>query len=269
MGSFPPRLHVLFARESTDALVIRRGPSRSVALVHWDRRHDVFTLGQWVRHRIYERRCDLSPRGEHLLYFAMNGRWQSETRGAWTAVSKAPYAKALVLLAKGDCWHGGGLWTSNRTYWLNDGYGHIPVRESTIVRRDRDFHPASNFGGECPHVYYHRLLRDGWVIVENERHRTVFDKGLPGGSILRKIANADMNHPPGAGCYWDEHEFLGANGNTVAHADWEWAELDRQRLVWASAGRLFAASLGRGKPGEPQELYDFRGMKFEPIEAPY
>jgi hypothetical protein len=44
--------------------------------VLWDRQRDTLKLGQWMRGRIYERRCDLSPKGAHLLYFAMNGQPQ-------------------------------------------------------------------------------------------------------------------------------------------------------------------------------------------------
>ncbi|HAP39973.1 MAG TPA: hypothetical protein DCQ94_09465, partial [Nitrospira sp.] len=72
MQTFPPRLHVLLAREAPVGLVIRRGPSRQVCTMRWDRRTDTVTLGQWFNGRIYERRCDLSPDGTHFLYFAMD-----------------------------------------------------------------------------------------------------------------------------------------------------------------------------------------------------
>jgi len=42
----------------------------------------------------------------------MNGHWGSATGGSWTAISRAPWLRALVLFGKGDCWHGGGLFTS-------------------------------------------------------------------------------------------------------------------------------------------------------------
>src|SRR5689334_22184837 len=106
--AFPPRLHVILARESSLAVVIRRGPSKSVCTFLWDRSEDSFRLGQWMRGRIYERRCDLSPDGKYLIYFAMNGKWESETKGSWTAISRNPYLKAVTLYAKGDCWNGGG-----------------------------------------------------------------------------------------------------------------------------------------------------------------
>src|SRR5215470_7646047 len=74
MPAFPARLHVLLARDARLGVVIRRGPSRSVCTLLWDRKTDKFQLGQWMRGRIYERRSDLSPDGKHLIYFAMNGR---------------------------------------------------------------------------------------------------------------------------------------------------------------------------------------------------
>jgi hypothetical protein len=108
VAKFPARLHVLLARDAKVGLVIRRGPSKSVCTVLWNRERDTFKLGQWMRGRIYERRCDLSPDGWRFIYFAMNGRCQSQTKGSWTAISRVPYLKAMSLFAKGDCWHGGG-----------------------------------------------------------------------------------------------------------------------------------------------------------------
>src|ERR1044071_8005891 len=85
---FPAHLHVLLARDAKVGLVIRRGPSKSVCTVLWDRKRNKFKLGQWIRGRIYERRCDLSPDGKHFIYFSMNGRCKSETKGSWTAISR-------------------------------------------------------------------------------------------------------------------------------------------------------------------------------------
>jgi len=91
-----------------------------------------------VQGRLYERRCDLSPDGQWLLYFAINGKAWREAKGSWTAISKAPYLKALVLWAKGDTWCGGGLFTGTTRYWLNDGPSgrHQLVRDDPRVERD-------------------------------------------------------------------------------------------------------------------------------------
>jgi len=128
MPHFAPRIHVLLAKTAPIGLVIRRGPSKSVATILWNRTTDEFELGQWLKGRIYERRSDLSPDGKHFLYFAMNGKRQTKARGSWTAISRAPYLKALALFPKGDCWHGGGLWTGDRRYWLNDGQEHCSAK---------------------------------------------------------------------------------------------------------------------------------------------
>src|SRR5213082_1309660 len=106
-GKFPARLHVLIARAAKVGLVIRRGPSKSVCTVLWNRERDTFKLGQWMRGRIYERRSDLSPDGRHLIYFAMNGRWQIGAKGSGAGILRVPDLEAISLFSKGDCWHGG------------------------------------------------------------------------------------------------------------------------------------------------------------------
>lgn len=275
MARFAARIHVLLASEAPVGLVIRRGPSKSVATLLWNRKADEFQLGQWLRGRIYERRCDLSPDGKHLLYFAMNGKWQSETRGSWTAISRAPFLKALAIFPKGDCWHGGGLWTGRQEYWLNGGYGHTVLRDTNVVRRDLQWRPPENYGGECPGVYYPRLIRDGWTMKETVRagkcrEKVHFEKPCPGDWVLRKIAHAEIGAPPGKGCYWDEHELIHlSSGKSIACPRWEWAEIDEKRLVWATDGRLEAGRLTALGLVEQVTLFDFNDMTFTAIEAPY
>jgi hypothetical protein len=270
--SFPARLHVLLARDAPVGVVIRRGPSKSVCSVLWDRDSDKFTLAQWLRGRIYERRADLSPDGRHMIYFAMNGKWRSEVNGSWTAISRAPWLKALTLFAKGDCWNGGGLFVSNSTYWLNDGYGHIKkVRDDSGLRRQLGY-LIDRRRGECTGVYYPRLIRDGWVQQDQLAAGkwqicTIFQKDA-GSWILRKYAHEQTGSPPGKGCYWDEHE-LERGERRIVVPDWEWAEIDGKDLVWAAKGCLFRARLHTNGLGQPRMLYDFNDMKFEARAAPY
>lgn len=113
---FPARLPVLVPSNSSNAVVIRRGPSKRTCVLSWDRETDDVNPGQWIKGRIYERRADVSPDGNVGIYFAMNGRWASESKGGWTAVARAPFLNAVAYLPKGDSWHGGGLFTGNRTY---------------------------------------------------------------------------------------------------------------------------------------------------------
>lgn len=275
MAQFPARIHVLLARAAPVGVIIRRGPAKYVCTMLWDRRRDEFRMGQWLKGRINERRSDLSPDGKYLIYFAMNGKWQSEVKGSWTAISRAPYLKAIALFPKGNCWYGGGLFTGKHTYWLNDGYGQSMLRATSELRHDPDFEPEGAVGGECRSVYYPRLLRDGWQRGEPRpvpywKPDEVFEKQLPGNWTLRKIAHADIGAPPGKGCYWDEHELVHAEaGIKIKCPDWEWADLDRDRLVWATGGKLWAGRLDKYGLVDEVELLDLNPMAFERIQAPY
>ncbi len=114
----PTRLYFILAREADTAVLFRRGPSKWVQIIRWDTAHDTFDFGQWFHGRIYERRSDLSPDGTKMIYFAqkINRRTMAdwEYTYAWTAISKPPYLTALALWPKGDCWHGGGLFVTDR-----------------------------------------------------------------------------------------------------------------------------------------------------------
>ena len=177
------RVHAILARESNRAVVFRRGPSDQVAVIGWDRGNDTFLPGQWFHGRIYEYRCDLTPDGKHLLYFAADyaRRKEDEDSGAesrftsWTAISRAPYLKALALWWNGTGWNGGGLFRSNREFWLNRPPERIA--ETVPERSSREFREVppppefqEEFGwgspGECPMVYFPRLERDGWRLIK-------------------------------------------------------------------------------------------------------
>ncbi|WP_204368547.1 hypothetical protein [Neosynechococcus sphagnicola] len=241
----------------------------------WDRCRDQFTLAQWLKGRIYERRSDLSPDGKYMIYFAMNGHWSSETKGSWTAISRAPWLRAIALFSKGDCWHGGGLFTGDRAYWLNDGYGHCLLQDASEVHRDTRYQVLESYGGECPGVYYLRLQRDGWTYLQRDqlakrKHLDIFEKPLKNGWMLRKIAHAEVGAPPGKGCYWDEHELEHLTaGVLLKFPTWEWADWDRNRLVWAAEGCLYTGYLRSHQLKDMTLIYDFNDLKFEPRCAPY
>ena len=66
----PARIHAILAREADKAVVFRRGPSSKTAILEWDLKADKFKLGQWFYGSFYPYRCDISPDGRHLVYFA-------------------------------------------------------------------------------------------------------------------------------------------------------------------------------------------------------
>lgn len=272
---FPARLHVLVALEASEALVIRRGPSKHCCVLRWDRRRDEFTVAQWLKGRIYERRADISPDGRHWIYFAMNGQWQSDSKGSWTAVARTPWLKAIEWYPKGDCWQGGGLFLDNRRYWLNGHCERQASVRSREVQQDPAYSPGEYYSGECPGVYYHRLQRDGWQLqARDTRNRldasAIFIKTLPGGWQLLKHCHEQVGAPQGKSCYWDEHGLIAPDGSTQALPNWEWAEWIDDRLIYAESGCLFDARFdSRSGIGEAQLLHDFNGYQFQQTEAPY
>jgi hypothetical protein len=159
-----PRLHVLFARFGPGALVIRRGPSKCTRLIAWNRGRDQFEPGQWLKARVYERRCHLSPHGRYFAYFALDGHYTSPAGGNYTGISRPPYFTALALWPKGDSWYGGGLFASDSTFYLHGDHSEPLIRPSgrgaiSIVREP----PLPlNRSGECLGLYFPRLRRDGW-----------------------------------------------------------------------------------------------------------
>lgn len=121
------RLFVLPARDVPVAVILRRGPSRWYHVIHWDSRQDVFTHGAWIKGRIYEDKCDVSPDGQLFVYFVHQGsRSGTELTHAWTAISRPPWLHALVLWPQGTTYGGGGKFTAPRTLWGLSAEGAHP-----------------------------------------------------------------------------------------------------------------------------------------------
>lgn len=244
----PARLHVLLARHSPMAVVIRRGPSKQVCTVGWNREDDSFEVGQWLKGRIYEYRCDLSPDGKYLLYFAMKG---GET---YTAISRAPWLKAVEFYPMIGTWEGGGLFLTENKFWLNEHFQRgKPLIHSVDLQRDESDDPGGFYGEG-------RLIRNGWKPSEDTSPSdvsSVFEKPLPEGWILT--------------LYKNRYELINKESDSLLECDdWEWADLDGQTVVWASKGCIYRASIESSeKIGVPKILYDFNPLKFERIEAPY
>jgi len=256
---FPARLHVLLARDAPSGVILRRGPAQFVCAIGWNRANDSFQVGQWLRGRIYEQRCDLSPDGRHLIYFALNGRWSSETKGSYTAISRAPFLKAISLYPQGDTWGGGGVFLDNTTFTV---YG-----ASNALREDPELArvPTQRWIGG-PHAA--RLERDGWRSVSGET--AVYELPAPCGWSLRLTLCSGFPSTPGRGFLWEEYVLVhAATGRIHPLPNCEWAGLDGARLVWTCAGTLNAARLTRRGLGSTTLLADFNTLQFERRQAPY
>ena len=152
-------MYAILPRKAPFGAVFRRGPSKSVLLIGWNTSNDTFQQGQWLRGRIYERRCDLSPDGNLLLYFAASYR---KPYYSWPAISRPPYLTAL------DGWGGGGHFLSQHRIALNHRGGEMTIAEGFSILK---WLRAEQFGkrpawGEDDPIWSERLLRDGWSLCK-------------------------------------------------------------------------------------------------------
>lgn len=76
------------------------------------------------------------------------------------------------------------------------------------------------------------MERPGWTLKNPSAAQHVLEKTIRDGWILRKIG-------------WSRgYELERRDECKLVFADWEWADWDRQRLVWTEAGCLRATTLG-------------------------
>lgn len=286
------RLYAIVARNVRRAVVFRRGPAKKTRLIVWNLDEDTLVPGQWFDGRIYERRCDLSPDGSWLAYFAATYRKPYRT---WTAISRSPFFTALALWPKGDAWGGGGLFDGARSFALN----HRGGERDAILWEDIPFpsgfavagfgsHPG---GGEDDPIMTARLTRDGWTVTptqwDERKHWRDKSKGmsiafLPPALRTMRLTRGRTNpltlrvHPHGlhetAGrWYVDTADLVDAAGETVrefGRVDWIDADHNGDILL-AREGkleRLAHAKFTRG--GAPRVIADLNDMRYERIVSP-
>jgi hypothetical protein len=265
----PARLHVLLASKVPLAVVLRRGPSMQVCTILWNRKHDTFQMGQWLKGRIYERCSDLSPDGKSLITYVTKGRKQ-DVGYNWLAISEAPYLKAHVLSEGIGVSFRGAIWQGNTRYWadrffLGDDLTTHPKFTRVETCRWSLGPPGSFFS-----TYFARHFRDGWlfqsVTVNNEaNHLYHFTKPIHQSWKLHKSYNDRRS-----GKTEENYSLHRLESNkTFDFPAWEWADWVDNRLVWATEGRLETGTLTTTGITDIRVLKEFNDMNFEQILAPY
>jgi hypothetical protein len=133
------------------------------------------------------------------------------------------------------------MFISDRSFWLHADANTFLIRDNSGLRRDTYRLKVS---------YRSRMERDDWVALTDARHTTkpIFEKALREGWILRRLG-------------WDDgYELEHPEEGKLSFPSWEWAECDRNRLVWVDSGCLRAARVGTHKLGTVHTLYDFNSM---------
>lgn len=268
---FPARLHVYLARDNPlQGVILRRGPAKQVACIGWDRSNDTFKLGQWLKGRIYEYECDLSPDGRYFLYAAMDKR-ASEN---WTALSKVPYLTALDLSFNPVAILAGGLFMSNKTYWVNyPGYTTLKSKFKHSPLTAVVEHPNAPKVKRWNELYLYRLQRDGWSPINpTDRSNHSFSKPVNQQWQLVKIVHMGHSDSLGHGYIHESHLLVDPhNKQEINLPIWEWADLDHGRLVFSEQGKLCALPFTQDTLdiNAAKVLHDFTPMVFEEIKAPY
>lgn len=262
------RLHVLLARDAPFAVILRRGPSKQVCTIGWNLQNDTFKIGQWLKGRIYERECDLSPDGEHLLYHAVKYRIKDGGWLEYAVVSRAPYLKALKI------WKGKGFYGG--VFLSNDRFASHPVSFFDSAPLPKIFRVAP-FGEvkneaelaqtERPaDTVQWRFQRDGWT----ELNALGVSSSV---ELIKESAGWELKLTV-RGTYFSTKSLIytvrgRSSGENFDCARWEWADFRGERLLWAQDGKIFAAKVWDGGHGPTDELADFNDWVFEPIVAPY
>ena len=243
------------------------------------------------------KRCDLSPDGSLLVYFASKYGQPDETyRDTWTAVSRPPWLTALALWPKGDSWNGGGLFSSNTELWVNHpsesvhrlhvgadaAFGppqfepHPDHRPPPGLKVSMKIHGL----GEDDSVYMSRRERDGWERKQTlERHLKFDRERIPSGF---ETTRPEIWERPIAGSDYrlrateeltgfkllTEYEIVGAS-STLTLTDAEWADVDPGAgIVFASAGSVFRVASDAGDLTEARLLVDLTDHQPEPRTPP-
>src|SRR5262249_19539217 len=145
-------------RASRVGVILRRGPSRWWRASLWDIRRDEIKGGQWFHGKLYPEKCDLSPKGELLLYFGGKFRDRDIESGygiTYTAVSRAPYLTARALWPYCGTWGGRGVFLDEQT---------VILPQSTAHHRDHPPGPLKVIGYNArePQHRAEPCSRNGW-----------------------------------------------------------------------------------------------------------
>jgi len=124
-------------------------------------------------------------------------------------------------------------------------------------------------------VYFRRLIRDGWKLVkkvgyEPGRGDLTFEKPIDDNRVLTNIVAGSGLAGLGRGICSSEYRLIDyGTGEVQFQPSWSWANYDNGRLLWAESGKIFSAEIETAGLGPARILYDFNGMTFQEIEAPY
>lgn len=234
MSLASPRIYCITAAAAPIVAVFRRGPTQWSHIGRWDLASLRYEPGAWLGGRIFPRRCDLSPDGQFLSYFAHKPSATWELGEAYVAVSKLPWLTALHAFA--TC----GTWTRGYCF-AKDASEHAHEIPGKPISYTLQPIPAVQFATErrcgweeapdCPP----RDPRDAW----DERRNARMQKRQPGG--LRLLCVESLGHAGGE--FGREQAVDGLRVQYSLEAGGRLTLLDEvQWADWDGEGRLLVAT---------------------------
>lgn len=270
-GPVPSRIAVITSSKSSRAIILRRGPTRHVAVIAWDRNTDEIELGQWLKGTIYPHKSDLSPDGEQFVYFAGNAKPTNESGGWWTAVSRYPYLHALAFGGQSGTNYGGGAFLSDGSIFLN-GVGGMRRSEDSddvVFCGKQNVFPSSTDGFWMGDLFATKMTLQGWDVF-GQAYDAVLHKKISTWTLAQRFFGFEDN-PKDRGWITGEYSLYEFDtGQHVVFENWDWADVWKDELRFSKAGCLYKAKPCK-KNGfkDPELIFDFNAMKFEAIRAPY
>ena len=266
-------MFVLLARKANVGVILRRGPTKWWHVTLWDTKADRFQSGQWFHGHLYPNKCDLSPDGSLMSYFA--GRFSPrDVAGSWIAVSRPPYLTALTLWPVGDTHGGRSVFTDNYSLLVAAGL-HLPDRLTGPLSVTEYY----GLKKTDPRHQARPCWNEGWegTLVEPQTRRS-----WPRYSAWRKTSGKlTLERDPRqkdafGGFAFDRFPsrarslytlYRGEDPVAVFEAHWaDWDQLGR--LVATVGGRVFAGALDRRNNLGWKQLASLAAEKPERMVAP-
>jgi hypothetical protein len=123
-----PKIHVLLASEAPVGVVLYQRSLLTTYCLCLDYAQkgrdfrDHLTKGSRFRGRLFPQRCDLSPDGRLMIYFALQGK-ETEDRSkleTWTGICAPPWLKDHLVYPNGTLQGGGGRFLRNHRLFIDN-----------------------------------------------------------------------------------------------------------------------------------------------------
>jgi hypothetical protein len=251
-----PRIFGIPAADAPVVAVIRRGPSDWCHVGRWDVETMAFQAGSWLRGTIYPQRCDVSPDGRWLCYFALQAGADWAAGGTYIALSRLPWVTALAAWGTGGTWTQGLHFVPDTDVWPTeppDEGDPAPVRR----RYGLAFTRAASFAVERRRGWTEtpetpaRADDDAW----DQRRAVVMHKPSPADARIRLLVQGWY-----AAFRTMEPERYGESSYSIDNVGGPQVLEDVQWADWSGDGRLLVAT----RAGQLQwRDGDGRGVRWE------